>query len=182
MPFSNRRSTPSNGKPAKEKPRQPIKRYMVWLLSRQDYSAKALRTKLLSKEYPLDEVDAALAWAQENKYQSDERYARVRATSAAPKQGNRRLTMGLQQKGIAADLAKAQLENLAPEEERVLNVVRKFEGKPLTPELRQKIYRFLGTRGFMGKPVKTAFRHLEEKLKEAGEEVEPAGDDFLIDD
>jgi regulatory protein len=181
MPFSTRR-TPTSGRPAKDKPKQPAKRYMIWLLSRQDYSAKALRDKLLSKEYPLDEVDTALAWAQENGYQSDERYARVRANSTSQKQGNRRLTMGLQQKGIAADLAKAQLENLPPEEERVLNVVRKFEGKPLTQELRQKIYRFLGTRGFMGKPVKTAFRHLEDKLRQAGEDVEDAGDDFLVDE
>lgn len=181
MPYSNRRPS-TNGKPAKEKPKQPAKRYMVWLLSRQDYSAKALRDKLLSKEYPLEEVEAALAWAQENSYQSDERYARVRANSTAQKHGNRRLTMGLQQKGISSDLAKAQLENLAPEEERVLNVIRKFEGKPLTPELRQKIYRFLGSRGFMGKPVKAAFTHLENKLKEAGEVVEDSDDDFIIED
>lgn len=181
MPFPNRR-TPTSGRPAKDKPLQPAKRYMAWLLSRQDYSAKALRDKLLSKGYPQDEVETALTFMQEHGFQSDERYARVRANSTAQKQGNRRLTMGLQQKGIAADLAKAQLDDLPPEEERVLNVVRKFEGKPLTPELRQKIYRFLGARGFMGKPVKTAFHHLEEKLREAGEEVDDAGDDFLVDE
>lgn len=171
MPYSNRRA-PTEGK--REKPRQPAKRYMVWLLSRQDYSAKALRDKLLSKEYPQEEIDAALAWVQEHGFQSDERYARIRADSTSRKHGNRRLTMGLQQKGIPKELAAAQLENLAPEEERVINVVSKFVGKELTQELRTKIYRFLATRGFSSKPIKVALQYLEERWKEREAE---AGDD-----
>jgi regulatory protein len=155
---------------------------MIWLLSRQDYSAAALKTKLLSKEFPVEEVEAALAFAQEHKFQSDERFAQNKALASSGRQGNFRVKQSLVQKGISEDLAKAQLENLAPEEERVLNVVRKFEGKPLTQELRQKIYRFLASRGFSGKPIKAAFRHLEEKLQAAGVAVEDADDDFLVDE
>jgi len=173
MPYSKRRA-PADGKPAKEKPRQSAKRYMAWLLSRQGYSAKGLRDKLLSKEYPLEEIETALAWAQEHGFQSDETYAESRARSTSAKHGNWRLKQGLMQKGISEELATAQLENVAPEEDRVLDVVRKFLGKELTPELRQKVYRFLATRGFGSKPIKAAFKHLEEHL--AGLPPEPEDD------
>jgi regulatory protein len=140
---------------------------MLWLLSRQEYTASALKTKLLSKEFPVEEVDAAIAFAQEHKFQSDERYAQSKARTTSSRHGNWRLKQGLMQKGISEELASAQLEHLEPEEERVIGVVKKFEGKELTPEQRQKIYRFLASRGFSSKPIKAALSHLERIWKES---------------
>jgi regulatory protein len=169
MPYPNKRPTP-DGQPAKKKRPQSAQRYMLWLLSRQDYSAASLKTKLLSKEFPEAEVDAAIAFAQQHKFQSDELFAQSKARSTSTRHGNWRLKQGLMQKGISEELASAQLESLEPEEERVIGVAKRFEGKELTPELRQKVYRFLATRGFSSKPIKAAFVHLEEILKQAEEQ------------
>ena len=168
MPYANTRATP-NGEPRKKKQPKSAKSYMIWLLSRQEYTAAALKKKLLTKEFPVEEIDAAIAFAQEHRFQSDERYAETRAISRSSQHGNWRLKQTLMQKGISEELAVAQMEHLAPEEERVIGLLGRFAGKELTPELRQKIYRFLAQRGFSSKPIKAAMRHLEEKLKEDAE-------------
>jgi regulatory protein len=165
MPYPNKRPA-ADGTPPKKKRPKSAKSYMIWLLSRQDYSAAGLKKKLLSKEFPEAEVDAALAFAQEHQFQSDERFARSKAVSKSSQHGNWRLKQTLMQKGISEELAKAQLDSLEPEEERVLGVLNRFVGKELTPELRQKVYRFLAQRGFSSKPIKVAFQHLEERLHE----------------
>lgn len=173
MPYSSTRATPDGAR--KKKQPKSAKSYMIWLLSRQEYTAAALKKKLLTKEFPVEEVDAAIAFAQEHRFQSDERYAETRAISRSSQHGNWRLKQTLMQKGISEELAAAQMEHLAPEEERVIGILGRFTGKPLTPELRQKIYRFLAQRGFSSKPIKAAFRHLEEKLADEPEE-EPFDD------
>lgn len=162
--FSNRKpfkAPDGEEAPKKRKPRS-AQSYMIWLLSRREYSEAELRKKLELKEFPKEEIDAAIAFAQKHKFQSDERFAHMKANSNAHRHGNYRLKRTLMEKGISEELAEAQVQELAPEEERAVEAARRFESKEFTPELNQKIYRFLAQRGFSGKAIKAAISHLKE--------------------
>jgi regulatory protein len=161
----------------REKPEQSAKSYAVWLLSRQDYSAASLRRKLSSRGYDDGEVDDAMAFVIDNKYQNDERFAEQRSRGSENRAGNLRIEMSLRQKGIEADLAKAQVQQLAPEEERVLHAAGKFRDQVMkngmTQEMKMKIYRFLAYRGFSSKAIRAGI----ESLGADGAWVEEAGDE-----
>jgi regulatory protein len=161
----------------REKPAQSAKSYAVWLLARQDYSAASLRRKLAGRGYDDSEVDDAMAFVVDNKYQDDERYAEQRSRGAENRAGNLRIEMTLRQKGIEATLAKAQITQLAPEEERVLYAVEKFRApvrkNGMTQEMKMKIYRFLAYRGFSSKAIRAGI----ESLGADGSWAEEAGDE-----
>jgi SOS response regulatory protein OraA/RecX len=61
-------------------------------------------------------------------------------------------------------LAKAQVRQLEPEEERVVHAAAKFRTQlqktGMTPELKMKIYRFLAYRGFSAKAIRVAIESL----------------------
>jgi regulatory protein len=144
-----------------EKPRHSAKAYAVWLLSKREYSAATLQKKLLMRGYDAEETAAALQFLQENNYQSDARYAGMKARSTAHRAGDWKISRQLVQKGIAEDLAKEQIAELPPEEERAAQAAKaKFlqqvieDGMP--PELVQKIWRHLGYRGFSSHAIKHA--------------------------
>ncbi|WP_194713547.1 regulatory protein RecX [Noviherbaspirillum soli] len=147
-----------------EKPAQSAKAYAVWLLARQDYSATALRRKLGSKSYDETEVEDAMAFVIGNRYQDDGRFAEQRSRGIENRAGNRRIEMTLRQKGIDAGLAKSQVQQLAPEEERVLHAVAKFQAQVkrdgMSQELKLKIYRFLAYRGFSSKAIRAGIESL----------------------
>lgn len=157
-------ATPRDPAAAREKPAQSAKAYAVWLLARQDYSAAALRRKLASRAYDDSEVEDAMAFVIGNRYQDDSRFAEQRSRGIENRAGNKRIEMTLRQKGIEADLAKSQVRQLAPEEERVLHAVAKFQSQVkrdgMTQELKLKIYRFLAYRGFSPKAIRVGIESL----------------------
>ena len=169
-------ATPREPGAPPEKPAQSAKAYAVWLLARQDYSAAALRRKLGSKGYDETEVEDAMAFVIGNRYQDDGRFAEQRSRGIENRAGNRRIEMTLRQKGIDADLAKTQVQQLAPEEERVLHAVAKFQAQVkrdgMSQELKLKIYRFLAYRGFSSKAIRAGI----ESLGTAGGWVDDVGE------
>lgn len=142
--------------------RQPAKRYLAWLLSRREYSAQQLRTKLKQKGYGLEETEEALALMQSYKFQSDERYAQMRARNDAPRSGNYRVRARLADSGIAADLAEEQVAQLAPEADRACALVERFAGKAFDDTLKAKVWRFLAYRGFSSEAIRRALARLAE--------------------
>ena len=48
--------------------------YLLYLLSKRDYSEKEVRTKLKLKEYSSEEIELAIEKAKEHKWLSDERF------------------------------------------------------------------------------------------------------------
>jgi len=160
----------------REKPEQSAKSYAVWLLARQDYSAASLRRKLASRSYDEAEIEEAMAFVIGNRYQDDSRFAEQRSRGIENRAGNMRIEMTLRQKGIEPELAKKQVQQLAPEEERVLHAVGKFRTQVkrdgMTQELKVKIYRFLAYRGFSAKAIRTGI----ESLGADGGWVEDVGD------
>jgi regulatory protein len=163
----------------REKPAQSAKSYAVWLLARQDYSAASLRRKLSSRGYDDSEVEDAMAFVIANKYQNDERFAEQRSRGSEHRAGNLRIEMTLRQKGIDASLAKAQVQQLAPEEERVLHAAAKFREQVrkngMTQEMKMKIYRFLAYRGFSARAIRAGI----ESLGADGAWAEEAGDESI---
>lgn len=148
----------------REKPGHSSKSYAVWLLSRRDYSAGILRNKLVLRGYSAEEADEAMAFVIANGYQDDQRYAESLARTLSRRAGNRRLMMTMNQKKIDPAISVRQLDTLAPESARVIEVASKFRKdvavEGMTQKLQQKIYRFLAYRGFSGDSIKVAMKSL----------------------
>lgn len=151
-----------------EKPRQSAKAWCIWYLSKWETSAATLRQKLLQRGYTIEETDEAMKFVQENNYQSDERYASMKARTTAHRAGNRRIAMALAQKGVDEGTAKEQIAELAPEDERAIQAAtskfsRHIAVEGMTPDLQKKIWWFLGYRGFGGGSIKAAIERLKEE-------------------
>lgn len=138
--------------------------YLLYLLSKRDYSEKEVRTKLKLKEYGSEEIELAIEKAKEHKWLSDERFCsaflRYRAQQGI---GPRRLKQELKMKGIADYLITQTLEEAEYEEiidffalaERVFE---KKRPKVWDIKAKQKMYRFMISRGF----YQDHFSHLME--------------------
>jgi regulatory protein len=162
---SDRRKRKASGtEDGRDKPQQSAKAYAISMLARQDYSAATLRSRLERRGYAPDEIEDAMAFVIGNNYQNDERFAELRSRGIAKRAGNMRIEMTLRQKGIDAELAREQVRQLEPEEERVVHAAAKFRTQlqktGMTPELRMKIYRFLAYRGFSAKAIRVAIESL----------------------
>ncbi|AHG79079.1 Regulatory protein recX [Mannheimia varigena USDA-ARS-USMARC-1388] len=124
--------------------------YLLYLLSKRDYSEKELRQKLEQKEYKAEEIDEAIEKAQSNNWQSDERFCstliRYRSMQGI---GPRRLKQELKLKGIKDWLINQELENAETDWFKLAEQI--FEKKrPLVWDLKakQKMWRFMVSRGF----------------------------------
>ncbi|WP_150539130.1 recombination regulator RecX [Actinobacillus vicugnae] len=134
--------------------------YLLYLLSKRDYSEQELRRKLIQKDYSQEEIDRALERAQMNNWQSDERYCasfiRYRAQQGI---GPRRLKQELRLKGIKDWLISQELEKA--EIDWFMLAEQVFEKKrPLVWDMKakQKIWHFMCSRGFFN----DHFSHLME--------------------
>lgn len=153
------------------RPKQSAKSYVIWLLSRREYSASDLRKKMKQRGYEEPEITDTLEFAQSHDFQSDERFARIKTQSGASRLGNRRIVQTLKQNGIDAEVIGAQLENAEPENDRAIRVAERFKGKPLTTQMYAKVQRFLLYRGFSSGAIKAAIEFLRENVDSS------AGDD-----
>jgi regulatory protein len=185
MPYSSRKNRPRrDGEPA-TKPKQSAKSYIIWLLSKREYSASELHDKLSLRGYEDEEMAGALEFAQSHNFQSDERFARVKTQSFAARLGNRRIAHTLQSNGITSEMVAEQLEKIEPEDGRAIRVAARFKGKPLTTPLYAKVQRFLLYRGFSSGAVKAAIAWLRENQapeSEVDEDDLPSDTDDLVDD
>ena len=79
------------------------------LLTRRDYGSEELRRTLLTKGYPGDAVDAAVARAMELGYLDDTRYAARLAASlvTSGRAAGARLALELRRRGLDAELVQA---------------------------------------------------------------------------
>ncbi len=154
----------------REKPKQPAQNYAIWLLSRWDYSAATLRRKLVNRGYSTDEADAAVAAAIQAGYQSDARYAGVKARGTQGRAGDRKIELVLKSKGIDAQIAKEQIAALDPEVDRAIRAAAKFrkyvEKDGWSIDLANKVRRSLASKGFSGASIKVAINELKTVVQE----------------
>ena len=128
-----------------EKP--SAKRKVMDFLARRDHSPKELIKKLKEREYPDEEIQAALAWAKEGRWLSDDKVLSEKfgAGLHRKKKGIRYINHALAEKGLPPIQSDPELEL-----EKALKLV-KNKIKPeevLTKEKKEKIGRFLISRGF----------------------------------
>ncbi|MDD0824519.1 recombination regulator RecX [Mannheimia sp. AT1] len=124
--------------------------YLLYLLSKRDYSEQELRRKLNQKEYTDEEIEQAIEKAQANNWQSDERFCtafiRYRSLQGI---GPKRLKQELKLKGIKDWLISQELENAEVDWFELAEQV--FEKKrPMQWDIKakQKMWRFMLSRGF----------------------------------
>lgn len=141
-----------------EKAQQALN-YVVYLLSRREYSAYELSQKLQNKDYEENFISYAIAKAQEHHWQSDERFVDNYLYSRANRgYGLKRIRQELVHlKGISESTIETVLTQQEDEErgivwrEVALDVLRKkfphFQQK-LTLKDKQKIWQYMATRGF----------------------------------
>ncbi|MGY4675906.1 recombination regulator RecX [Ursidibacter arcticus] len=124
--------------------------YLVYLLSKRDYSEAELRQKLILKEFETEEIDDAISQVQEKNWQSDERFCshfiRYRSQQGY---GPNRLKFELKQKGIKDWLISQELENCEVDWFEQAEIL--FNKKrPISRDIKakQKIWRYMLSRGF----------------------------------
>lgn len=128
--------------------------YLLYLLSKRDYSEQELSRKLKQKAYASEEIEEALAKAKAHNWQSDERFCasfiRYRSQQGI---GPRRLKQELKMKGIADWLISQELENAETEEivdwfALAEYVFEKKRPRTWDMKAKQKMWRFMMSRGF----------------------------------
>lgn len=124
--------------------------YLLYLLSKREYSEAQLRQKLKLKEYESEEIEQAIERAKENRWQSDERfcasYLRYRALQGY---GPRRLRQELRQKGVKDSVISLEMEQCEIDWFELAEQV--FEKKrPAVWDLKakQKMWRYMVSHGF----------------------------------
>lgn len=128
--------------------------YLLYLLSKRDYSEQELHRKLKLKEYSAEEIKQAIETAKAHNWLSDERFCqtfiRYRAQQGV---GPRRLKQELKMKGVADWLISQCLEVAEAEEgldwfELAEQTFEKKRPRVWDLKAKQKMWRFMVSRGF----------------------------------
>lgn len=124
--------------------------YLLYLVSKREYSEAELRRKLKQKEYDADEIDSAIARAQAQNWQSDERFCasflRYRALQGY---GPRRLRQELLQKGVKDWVIAQEMENCEIDWfELAEKVFEKKRPRQWDLKAKQKMWRYMVGHGF----------------------------------
>jgi regulatory protein len=138
------------------------------LLGRRELSVKELRARLLDREHPADEVEAAIAHLLETKALDDDRVARAYARTAVNVKGRGRLRVmrELHAMGIANEVVSAALADVFGElDERTLitrALQKKLRGRPRIASVAEhaRLYQHLMRQGFSPAASAAALRKL----------------------
>ena len=133
------------------------------LLTRRDYTAKELRTKLLERDLPEADVTSVLADLAESGAVNDRRVAEsfVRVASTLKGRGRLRISRELEQRGIDRAIVRDALAAL-PVEDETASIRRFIERKHLparlTPSEHRRVFGQLTRRGFSADLIAKALR------------------------
>jgi len=138
------------------------------MLARREHSVAEIRSRLLDREHPADEIDAAIERLLETRALDDSRVARAYARTALTVKGRGRLRVQreLQVMGIAREIAGEAIADVFGDlDERALidkAIQKKLRGgrKLVTLQERARVYQFLMRQGFTPAAVSAAMRRL----------------------
>jgi regulatory protein len=136
------------------------------LLGRRELSVSQIRARLLDREHPSDEVDAAIVRLLDTRALDDSRVARAFARTAAKVKGRGRLRVmrELHAMGISKEVAaEALAEVFADLDERALiqrALQKKTRGRPRTGDRAEnaRLYQYLMRQGFSPAGIVAALR------------------------
>ncbi|RKR70618.1 regulatory protein [Otariodibacter oris] len=124
--------------------------YIVYLLSRRDYSELELRQKLHQKSYAEEDIEQAMEKAQSYNWQNDQRFCTQFIRSRANQgYGPNRLKQELRLKGISSSLIAEGLENAEIDWfELAEKVFKKKCPTTLDIKAKQKLWQYMLSHGF----------------------------------
>lgn len=130
--------------------------YVIYLLSRQDYSEFKIREKLNKREHPEEEIEEAIQFCLDQHYLDDGRYCQMKIRSGIYKgHGWYRITQGLQLEQISQDVIDNALYKYEQDEGDIdwkqqakETLDRKYKTPIDSPKEKAKRARFLQSRGF----------------------------------
>jgi len=136
------------------------------MLARREHSVAEVRSRLVDREHPAEEIDTAIERLLETRALDDQRVARAYARTALTVKGRGRLRIQreLQVMGIAREIAaEAIAEVFGDVDERALiekAIQKKLRGgkKLVTLPERARVYQFLMRQGFTPAAVSAAMR------------------------
>ena len=129
--------------------------YAVLLLSRREYFAKELATRI-ARKFPQEDAAPALEKLQEQGLQSDERCAQMRARALYQSgKSARAAVQAMTLAGCAPELAEAAASEIMPQEQETerLKIILEQKSARLPSDTpadvrREKLFRFGASRGF----------------------------------
>ena len=137
------------------------------LLARRELSVAECRARLLAKDHPPEEIDAAVAHLLETRALDDERVARAFARTALTVKGRGRLRVQreLQEKGIPRDTAAAALAEVFGDPDAPSLVAKavkqRLHGRaPRDRAESARLYQYLMRQGFTSATVMETLRKL----------------------
>ena len=141
--------------------------YAVLLLSRREYFAKELATRI-ARKFPRQDAAPALEKLQEQGLQSDERCAQMRARALRQSgKSARAAVQAMTLAGCAPELAEAAAKEIMPEEQETerLKIILEQKSARLPAETppdvrREKLFRFGASRGFSIDQITSALADL----------------------
>lgn len=173
----------------KTPPKHSAKNYGCWLLGQREYSSKRLREKLLEKGYPVEQTDEALIWLKAQGFQSDARFAEMKIRELSSRYSNRVIRSKLILLGISEEVANQKLSEMMEkdsaenaqktacstlfssssidsEQSRANKLIQKYKNIEMDLKQKQKVYRFLASKGFSSKTISEAFKSLAQSFDE----------------
>ena len=140
----------------------------LYLLARRELSVDECRQRLLDKDHPADEIDAAIAHLLETGGLDDARVARAYARTAVNIKGRGRLRVQreLNEKGIPKDIAAAALAEVfgdADERAMVARAIQKrLRGRTTVKDRAEsaRLYQYLMRQGYTPAAVIAGLRKL----------------------
>ncbi|MGI9292329.1 MAG: regulatory protein RecX [Gammaproteobacteria bacterium] len=155
---SNNKEGPDSG-PSRHSAQTPRNQAMNWL-ARREYSRAELRSRLATKDYETDEIEAAIAGLVSDGLVSDERFAEsFIAVRMRKGQGPVRIRLELEQRGVDPDTIRTHLEDVTLDWHSLAREVRERKfglAQPLEFKEKARQMRFLEYRGFSGEHIRTA--------------------------
>lgn len=135
------------------------------LLQKRDRTKADLRKKLEQSGYPVQAVEAALAYVESFHYIDDARYAAMYMENQKTRKGMARIRMELLQKGVPSEIIQQVLEEAEEKMDsrsvirQMLEKKRRGEG-PLEEKEKQRLYGFFMRKGFSSSDILAVFREL----------------------
>lgn len=133
------------------------KRRTMHLLERMDRTEYQLREKLRMGGYPLECIDAAIAYVKDFHYLDDRRYAGMFVRLQMEKMSRRQIRTKLLQKGIKSELIEEALdeEYQSDETEQIANLLKKRHYSPGEADEKEfrRTYQYLLRRGFQSSDI-----------------------------
>lgn len=145
---------------------EPIE-YVVYLLSRREYSEKEIRDKLLKRDHTQEEIEKTINTLKQKKYISNERFCSSFIKMKSSKFGNKYLLHQLAvNHKIDSETLEKVLDEMPDEEERILDIVyKKYHNRDLNiPKEKQRVFQYLCSKGFNINSINDALKTIKNNM------------------